>query len=321
VLAGVPAQRPLCPERKTVAGEDDLAVLTVFFNPRGYRTPVANFRRFHERLRAQGIELHAVELAFGDAPFHLEDLDGVSRLRTRDMLWQFERILNHLVPHLPRHYTKVAWLDSDILFDNPNWYDKTRHALERYPVVQLFDTGVWLDRDGRECRRVPGMVAASVKNPKLFAYPTMVHPGFGWAAQRQLIEKHGIPDFCILGGGDRVLANAIYGVVWPQEMAYYPRSLQARINNWSSRFNADVRGAAGWVEGTVRHLWHGDLANRRYLVRNIPLVEAEFDPRSDIRVGDDGAWCWSTDKPALHRAVKDYFYTRQDDGDGEGGPP
>jgi hypothetical protein len=60
-----------------MADEDDLAVLTVFFNPGGYRAPVANFRRFYEGLCAQGAELRAVELAFGDAPFYLGNLEGV----------------------------------------------------------------------------------------------------------------------------------------------------------------------------------------------------------------------------------------------------
>ncbi len=294
---------------------EELAVLAVFFNPGGYKSTVANFRRFHERLSAQGVRIRAAELAFGDDPFYVSDLEGVAEVRTRDILWQFERMVNHLISRLPPVCTKIAWLDSDILFENDQWHQETARALNLYPIVQPFRMGVWLDQRGSENRRAPGIVAAAARYPDLFTKPSKVHPGFAWAARREVVEKHGVPDFCILGGGDRVLANAIFGLVWPLEMAHYPPRLQTMIQMWGRRFHADVRGAAGWIDGTVYHLWHGDLVNRAYFTRNLPLVRESFDPSTDICIGQDGAWHWATQKPRLHAAVRDYFLGRKDDGD------
>lgn len=291
----------------------DLAVLTVFFNPGGYQSTVANFRRFHTALMEQGVELRAVEVAFGDDPFYVSELQGVSPLRTQDVLWQVERMINHCVSQLPATYAKVAWVDADVLFENAEWCRQTADALDTYPVVQPFSTAVWLDENDKECRRVPGIVSAAARHPHSFARPRVAHPGFAWAARRELIEQHGVPDFCILGGNDRVFSNAVYGLVWPREMAHYSPPLQMRIQTWAQRFHATVRAAADSVDGTVYHLFHGDLSKRRYLERNLVLLREDFDPCTDIRIGRDGAWHWATAKPRLHSSVKEYFHSLQAD--------
>ena len=35
---------------------------------------------------------------------------------------------------------------------------------------------------------------------------------------------------------------------------------------------------------------------------------------ADVRVGPAGAWEWASDKPELHRAVRELFYRRNEDG-------
>lgn len=40
-----------------------------------------------------------------------------------------------------------------------------------------------------------------------------------------------------------------------------------------------------------------------------------FDPNADLRPGIDGAWRWASDKPELHATVRQYFYSRDEDGD------
>lgn len=141
-----------------------------------------------------------------------------------------------------------------------------------------------------------------------------MHPGFAWAARRELIAKHGLPDFCLVGGNDRVFANAIYNLEWAEEMSHFPMGLQRRVRAWKTGFAADVDARATWIDGTVYHLWHGDLVNRRYKVRNMPLLNYNYDPAVDVKIGADGAWHWTTDKPGLHEEIRAYFYARRSDG-------
>ncbi len=76
------------------------------------------------------------------------------RLRGSGVMWQKERLLNIAAPTLPASCTKIAWLDNDVLFENPNWVQETSDALETSFVVQPFDWAVRLPQgvskfDGR----------------------------------------------------------------------------------------------------------------------------------------------------------------------------
>jgi len=292
----------------------DLAAVSVFFNPVGYRSTVENFRKYYRCMREQGIELHAVEIAFGNGPFHLADLPGVQQVRTSDVMWQLERMINHTIAGLSDRFTKVIWIDTDVFFENPGWFRDTSEALDHHLVVQPFHDAVWLKADGGELRRRQGMVSAMRDYPEQLGDPTKMHPGFAWAARRELISKHGVPDFCLVGGNDRVFANAIYNLEWAEEMSYFPMGLQRRIRAWKTGFAADVDARATWIDGTVYHLWHGEIVNRLYKARNIPLLNYNYDPAVDVKIGADGAWHWTTDKPGLHEEVRAYFHARRSDG-------
>src|SRR4029079_13310383 len=87
-----------------------------------------------------------VECAFGDAPFELPESAAVLRVRARDVMWQKERLLNLAVAALPAACTKVAWIDADILFAEPNWAAETSRRLDDFPIVQPFDRVVRLPR-------------------------------------------------------------------------------------------------------------------------------------------------------------------------------
>jgi hypothetical protein len=73
-------------------------------------------------------------------------------------------------------------------------------------------------------------------------------------------------------------------------------------------FTATSAGGSAAIDGEIRHLWHGELADRRAGERHAGLAAHAFDPRADI-VGSaaDGAWRWASNKPALHSYVRQYF--------------
>lgn len=65
-------------------------------------------------------------------------MDGVIHVRAKDILWQKERLLNLALAHLPAVARKVAWLDADLLFEDPSWACETSRRLDTFPVVQPF---------------------------------------------------------------------------------------------------------------------------------------------------------------------------------------
>ena len=124
----------------------DLFVITSYFNPAGYETKRANFKKFVRGIEVAGANLLVAELAFGDTPFELAPGEHVLQLRASDVMWQKERLLTIAVERLPPSCRKVAWLDCDVLFENPDWLSQTADALEHYVIVQPFSRAIHLKR-------------------------------------------------------------------------------------------------------------------------------------------------------------------------------
>lgn len=196
---------------------DDLWVVTSYFNPAGFRTPRQNYCRFADSLASSGIRLFTVECAFGDRPFELDPGANLLQVRTPDVLWQKERLINLAVSRLPERVDKVAWIDCDLLFDNPAWAVIASAKLDQVPVVQLYGSMTRLAPgrefpSGRE-RKEAGYVKAWL-NPldDLWPRPSRAkNPGGAWAARRSLFERCGIYDGLIVGGGDFLFACALTG--------------------------------------------------------------------------------------------------------------
>jgi hypothetical protein len=130
-------RRPGIPADEYVS-VDDFCVIMSFFNPLGYLSRVRNFGEVANALTRSGVHWRCIECAFGDTPFAFPEDDNIVRIRSQSVLWQKERLLNVLISRLPDKYTKLAWVDADILFSNPNWIPDTCDALDECPVVQPF---------------------------------------------------------------------------------------------------------------------------------------------------------------------------------------
>src|SRR5262245_25462823 len=105
--------------------DNDIWVVTAYFNPCRYSTKKFNFDTFAARLRSTGAKLLVIEIALEDGEFDLGgDLNAI-RVRGNGLMWQKERLLNIAIANLPPSCTKVAWLDCDILFEDHAWLQRT----------------------------------------------------------------------------------------------------------------------------------------------------------------------------------------------------
>jgi hypothetical protein len=305
-----------------------LWAVTCYFNPCGYRRRLANYRIFRQRLQAP---LLTVELSFtGHFELQNGDADNLIQLRSGDVMWQKERLLNVAVRALPASCDRVAWLDCDVVFEDDDWPSAADRALDRHPVIQPFDTSRELARDadpGRievaqthlPCRSLAcGLATKSVEAGIMLARDKRSlgsMDGLAWAARREILEQHSLYDACIIGGGDGAIAAGVVGNF--QDCIDYLLLSEPRREHflaWARPFHDAVRGELGWCAGTVFHLWHGDIKDRNYHERRVRFAEFDFDPFSDITADSGGAWRWNSHKPGMHRFVKDYFHSRFEDG-------
>ncbi len=305
-------------------GVDDVWIVTSYFNPVGYRTRARNYEAFRQRIVASGLNLLTVECVFGDDRFTLPPTPDVLQVRAQHVLWQKERLLNLALPHLPERCTKVAWVDGDVLFENPAWVVETSRLLEDYPVVQPFATAIRLPRDRQEYLGdgdvLPSFGAVYAADPGRVRggdYDKHGETGLAWAARRTLLAQCGLYDACIIGGGDHVIAHAMCGdwtSVCIDRLIGGDNAHRSHVRRWAAAFYPHVRGAIGYVPGSVLHLWHGERAYRRYSLRHKELDRFGFDPDHDLRVGEAGCWEWARDKPEMHRWAAAYFAERLEDG-------
>ena len=312
----------------------DLWGITAYFNPAGYRRRLRNYRVFRRRL---AVPLVAVELSF-DGRFELGagDADVLVQLHGGDVMWQKERLLNLALPHLPRACDAVAWLDGDVVFDRRDWAADARRALEHLTLVQLFERRYDLPPDAHletlpsgdteptafsiVDRLTTGHLGEEGLRGNELVRRYRSCTGLAWATRREVLATHGLYDATIVGSGDKAITFAALGRPDAATVALEMNARRAEhYRAWSAPFGAAVQRRVGHIPGRIYHLWHGDLADRGYTHRHGLLDD--FDPFTDIALDAQGAWRWSSKKPALHAALRRYFESRREDGPADEAAP
>ena len=306
---------------------DTLWAITCYFNPAGYRRRLETYRLFRERL---AVPLATVELSF-DGRFQLGpgDADELRQIHGRDVMWQKERLLNLALSLLPAACDKVAWLDCDVVFADPEWPARASRALDEVPLLHLFQERHDLGRDESleevdpDAAAAPSMVYKMLVERVPAAELLVPHPtrkrtvsqGLAWASRREVLEAHGLYDACIVGSADRAMLCAALGTFHHgvEALAMNPRQ-EAHYLAWARPYFETIRGRIGYIPGRALHLWHGEMHDRQYGARDRALSALDYDPFRDIALDDSGCWRWSSDKPELHAFVRGYFASRREDG-------
>jgi hypothetical protein len=248
----------------------------------------------------------------------------VIQVRSGTLVWQKERLLNLAASWLPKNIQYVAWLDCDIVFDNPRWVKDLKKVLRRHAVAQVFETCVRLDRDGAEGDKPDvseSFASVMSKRPELLnagRYDVHGHTGYGWAMRREIFDDVGLYEHAISGSADHFMAHAIYGDCnfCVMNALKHDRRQINHLKNWSARFHRRVQGSFGVVPGRIRHLWHGDLNDRRYFLRMHEITDLGYDPFTDLHIepGSPIEWAVGIDKPGLKAYFARYFASRREDG-------
>lgn len=292
-----------------------LVVITSHFNPCGYRRIRENYDRFAEGIASAGVELRSIELAFDADPFQLSDATiQVRGSRRQNLLWQKERLLNHLIDSLPTDVDAVAWIDADILFNNPEWATQTKQALQSLNVVQPFKDAFNLMPDGCLVQSKSSTGFAYYSGESDFNDVGKWHPGFAWAARTDWLRDVGLSDIHLMGGGDCFMLAGFTGCSLSLE-SQLNGPLLTDLRRWAVAAYERVGGSVGFVPGSITHLYHGSRKDRNYWKRHGYL--AEFNSRTDIAIEDNGLWSWTdhaiVNKSAMIERVAGYFAERMED--------
>lgn len=291
-----------------------LQAICCYYNPIGYRNRYRNYCEFRENLK---VPIKVIECVFEDQEPET-DAEIVIRATRKNLIWQKERLLNILIDTLPPECDKIAWLDADIILENPDWFAEADSKLDEHEVVQLYSfVESWNeDRSGiMDSSWSAGYVYATEK-------VRSGAPGMAWAARRDLI-KDGLYDRAVIGNGDRLMFNR-----WVDERIDNIKARELKdlgLCEWGWQFlplvwhqDANRWGrpakSIGYVDGNVKHMWHGQREYRRYAQRGWQIERFyQFDPQKHLQLDDNKLW--KSDHEGILWYMKAYLEGRREDGE------
>lgn len=294
--------------------DNDLAIALCHFNWCGFYTPTRNLHRFIRQMEIQDIPVYGVELSL-DGNFETKDIPNWKHITaTRENIcFQKEACINIAVGMMPSDITKVAWIDHDFLFTNPNWYEEVSVKLDTHKAVQLFSEYISTDIFGRQIKST----ISTAKSHAMYGKKANAR-GCAWAARRELWNKGGLYPLSFLGGGDSLFASTVL------------RFLDQRIQNvcglygnqnfdpfikWKESIeNYITPSDVSYIEGRIIHEWHGHQDDRKYPTRYD--IAKGMDLSKILSLGSNGLVQISNVPDEFYNKVLTYFKDRNEDGVG-----
>ena len=302
--------------------EEKLHVILVISNPCLYARRYLLMKEFILRLKNEepNAIVYVVELAYGKQKHYMTESDNPRhlQLRTENVLWHKENMINLGVKYLlPETWKAFAWIDADVEFLSTTWAMDTLRILNgSKDIVQLFSQCIDMDEKKESIRIVHSAGFQYCDGKKFFAKANSIdywHPGYAWAMTRKSYEKiGGLYEYGILGSGDYIMMLCLLG----NNLSYfdslktledYRKSVELILPKFKNlRF--------GYVPGTLKHHFHGNKQNRKYVERKNILTQYAYSPYEYLVKDSVGVLVPGVAFPeAMKRDILKYFQERNED--------
>lgn len=283
--------------------QKDMAVCFVYFNASNSKRILMNFLYVQNMMQLAQIPTFTIEV-YSTTPSIYKSF----RIKSDSVLFHKERLCYLLEKKVPAKYTKLIFLDIDILFGDPEWYDNVSKALDMYDIVHPYETANWLDLTYTKNLRQAETVVKAWDNGRRIG--SNCHVGFAWAFKREWYNAHGFFQYCVIGSGDSLSSMA-----WLKQSAFFVESdvnSKYEVPAYSEFLKSIFPSPKiSYVKGNIYHLYHGSLANRSYFDRH-SIFKDVHDIRSILEIEDTGLF--KITDPVIAQKVKEYFKNRNDDG-------
>lgn len=289
-----------------------LHVICVINNPCLFARRYILMNEFLLRMKYEpNVTVYVVELCYENQNFVVtnEFNPRHMQLRTTDVLWHKENLINLGIKMLPKNYKAFAWIDADIEFDNADWAMDTLKILNgQCDIVQLFSHCVDMNKQEMPMNMFTSAGYQYCKYKKHFTeMKTYSHPGYAWAITRKAYEKMGgLYDKGILGSGDNIMAYCLFNHGLDAINEHSSKGYKESVLEFQEKVN---RLRLGYVPGIIRHYYHGTKENRKYNERWKLLIEYNYSPEMVT-----GSILKFNNVPTEFKdKIKEYFLRRQED--------
>jgi hypothetical protein len=274
----------------------DICVAFCYFNTCGYLRSLQNLLFFENKLRAAKIPYFTAEMVIGDQPPMLAS--PTLRFHSKSALFYKEALWNRLEKVIPEQYTKICFLDSDIIFDRPDWLDEISTLLDTNDVVHHF----------KICHRLNHNFIPELSTPSYLSNINNLawkDPGFGICLTRGFFKKiGGFFDKCVMTCGDYYFI----AIALLQENVYTFPSIHDDFLEYKKKF---IGAKYTFLPCTILHLYHGTFQKRDYARFSSMLDKVNANWSDIAQLNSDGFW--ELKDPAINSKFIDYFKSREED--------
>ena len=310
-------------------------VLCVISNPMRYASRYKLYEQFQEDINRKGApHLWTVELQAGARVHKVTDLNNPNHIQVwkthlPGTLWDKESMINIGISQIIKQYPDaryIAWVDADVRWE-PGMIAEAQHALQHWDIIQLWSHSVDLGPQNQAVGKIQQSFMYcywhNIRVESQNGYTQGGHPGFGFAARRDSLNKLGVSldggpliSFGVLGSSDRHMCCAWIGAVDWSYHGDVHGNYKKWLHKWQAIAEKNIKRNVGYISQTIRHAWHGRKADRGYSSRWKLLVKHQFDPETDLRRDVSGLWLLTSDTPRQIRMRDDfrrYFQSRNED--------
>lgn len=280
--------------------KSDICVVFCYFNAAGYVRSLQNLLFFENKLKQANIPYFSIEMVIGDQEPILAN--PTLCVRSKSSLFYKEALWNRVEKEIPEQYTKICFLDSDIIFDDPKWVDNLSELLDSYDLVHPFKTINWLDLSFNILLSGVSKFYNSILDIK----QACSTPGIGWGISRKFFsEIGGFFDKCILGSGDSMFYSAIL-----TSTMQIPPILKIEYNTYKTNI-IKYKPSVTYLDCSIYHLYHGSEKNRKYTSRYsiFNSIKSSFDEL--VSINSDGFLELNDSK--INTKFHQYFLERAED--------
>ena len=290
----------------------DMAILLVIFNPSMSKRIIMNYLYTVEQFYLEDLPTYTLELVYEGRRPELAPSPSVFHIKGKSYMFHKENMIRILEKRVPQKYKKLLFVDADIVWKQPNWYNQISRSLDYYDVVQPFQIGHWLDLTYRK-KEISRETALFMWKDK---WDHTLHPGFAWAMRRDWYKGYGFFDYAISGSGDTLSTAHWLNKKFPKGF----KSLPIALTSVYAEFCKKPRPSIGYCKGLeVFHLYHGGRANRQYVDRH-KILDVKQDIMELTHINADGLIEWN-DPDYWNMQFLKYFNSRDDDDLSQSIPP
>lgn len=261
-----------------------------------------NYFYTRNQFLVQELPVFTIELVYeGRTP----EIPDAIHVTSDSFMFHKENLYRILERRIPKRFKKLAFIDCDVLFKDPSWYQETSELLNDHDVVQPFEMAHWMDITYKKVTLSRKSVLLNPKKTWDYTY----HPGFAWCMRRKWYKQVGFFDYAVSGSGDTLSAMA-----WlRQEVPRSFHSLPAALRRAHAEFAAHPPPRITYLKGShLFHLYHGSRNNRQYVDRHKVLNGSQDISELTDRT-PEGVLEWM-DPKTWNPVFLSYFTSRDDDG-------